>query len=126
VSRQAAPRIGDPYGVADFEQFWPHYVRLHTQPQTQLLHAIATCTCAGLVVLGLARQSAWIVALGPLADYIIAQASHRLYERNRTMPWRNTLWHTRGELRMLRLVLTGRMGDEVERYRNMPADLSKP
>jgi hypothetical protein len=107
---------GDPYRVADFEQFWPHYVRLHTRRPTQFLHALATCTCAALVAVGLARRSPLLVALGPLSDYLIAQASHRFYEQNRTMPWRNTLWHTRAELRMLRLVLTGRMGSEVERH----------
>src|SRR5215472_13799027 len=99
------------YEVADFERFWPHYVRLHTLRQTQLLHAAATCACATLLTLGVLRRNVLLVALAPLTDYVIAQASHRLYERNRTMPWRNTLWHTRAELRMLRMVLTGRMAD---------------
>jgi hypothetical protein len=70
----------------------------------------------GLIAAGLARGNLWLIAAAPLADYAIAQASHRLYERNRTMPWRNTFWHTRAELRMLRLVLSGRMRREVARY----------
>ena len=33
--------MSDLYAVADFERFWPHYVRLHTRRETQLLHALA-------------------------------------------------------------------------------------
>ncbi len=51
----------------------------------------------------------------PLVDYAIAQSSHRLFEKNRTLPWKNTVWHTRAELRMFRLTFTGRMSREVAR-----------
>jgi hypothetical protein len=105
-----------PYDVATFEDFWPHYVRLHTRPVTQWLHALATTSCVACVVVGVACRNPLIVAAGPLADYVIAQASHRLFENNRTTPWKRQTWHTRGELRMLWLVVTGRMRSEVARF----------
>jgi hypothetical protein len=58
-----------------------------------------------------------LIFLAPLADYAIAQASHRVFEKNATTPWKNLAWHARAELRMLRLVLTGKMAREVERVR---------
>ncbi len=73
------------------------------------MHALASGTCLTLIALGVARRSLPLLVLAPLADYAIAQASHRLFEKNRTLPWKNTRWHTRAELRMLRLVLTGQM-----------------
>ena len=105
----------DPYAVRTFEEFWPHYVRLHTQPKTQAMHAVATLSCIGLLAGAVVLRSPILAVWAPLADYLIAQTSHRLFEANRTTPWKNQLWHTRAELRMLRLVMTGRMGDEVAR-----------
>ena len=103
----------DPYGSATFEEFWPHYVRLHTRPETQALHAVATLSCLTLLGAAVLARQPLLALAAPLVDYAIAQASHRLFESNRTTPWRNQLWHTRAELRMLRLVLTRRMDSEV-------------
>jgi hypothetical protein len=104
-----------PYDVASFEDFWPHYVRLHTRPSTQWGHALATATCLALLGGGVALRSPLLAALGPLADYAIAQLSHRAFEGNRTTPWKRQTWHTRAELRMFRLVVTGGMRAETAR-----------
>src|SRR5205085_2325586 len=95
----------DPYAARSFEEFWPHYVRLHTRRETQALHAVATLSCLGLLGAAALLRSPLLALAAPLADYAVAQTSHRLFESNRTAPWRNQLWHTRTELRMLRLVL---------------------
>lgn len=104
------------YDVGSFEEFWPHYVRLHTRRETQLAHAAATVTFAALAALAIARRRPALLLLAPIADHAIAQASHHRFEKNVTTPWRNPRWHARAELRMLHLVLTGRMGDEVRRH----------
>jgi hypothetical protein len=108
----------DPYSVATFEQFWPHYVRLHRRPETHRWHAVATSSSALLIGLAVAARNPWFLLAAPLTNHFIAQTSHRRFERNRTLPWRNTVWHTRAELRMFRLVLAGRMRAEVERCRH--------
>lgn len=105
-----------PYDVRTFEDFWPHYVRLHTRPETQWLHALASVSCLALLGAGLAMRQPMLLALAPVADYLIAQASHRIFESNRTTPWKRQTWHTRAELRMLRLVVSGRMRAEVARH----------
>ena len=105
----------NPYSAGDFEAFWPHYVRLHTRHETHALHAVATLTCLGLLAIGIVARIPLLLFLAPIADFAIAQASHRVFERNVTTPWKNQVWHTRAELRMLRLVLTGRMPGEVAR-----------
>lgn len=104
------------YDVGSFQEFWPHYVRLHARPATQIAHAVATTTFATLAAIALARRRPVLLLLAPLADFVIAQASHRRFEKNVTTPWRRPHWHARAELRMLRRVLTGRMKDEVRRH----------
>ena len=105
----------DAYAVQTFEDFWPYYVRLHTRPVTHAFHALATLSCLTLLATAVITLQPIYALAAPLVDFAIAQASHRLYEANRTTPWKNQLWHTRAEFRMLRLVLTGRMGREVMR-----------
>lgn len=108
----------DPYAVESFEEFWPHYVGLHSRPETQRLHAVATLTFGALVIGGIVTRRPALIFLAPLADYAIAQTSHRVFEKNVTTPWKNHAWHARAELRMLRLVLTGKMAKEVARVRS--------
>lgn len=105
----------DPYAAQTFEEFWPHYVRLHTRRETHVMHAAGTISFATLAVLAVALRSPLLLFAAPLADYLLAQTSHRLFERNATKPWKHHAWHARAELRMLRLVVTGRMMGEVER-----------
>lgn len=104
----------DPYAVTNFEAFWPHYVRLHQRPETETWHAVATLASVSLIGAALVQKSWLLLLLAPLANHVIAQSSHRLVEKNKSTPWRNPLWHTRAEFRMLRLVLSGRMAREVE------------
>lgn len=107
----------DPYASTSFEAFWPHYVRLHARPETWALHAAGSLAFGALAVVGLARRSPLALALAPLVDHVLAQAGHRVFEGNVTRPWRHPAWHARAEVRMLRLVLSGRMAAEVERHR---------
>lgn len=106
----------DPYQVESFEEFWPHYVRLHQRAPTHWLHALATSSSVALIAGAVVRRQPLLLLLAPLTNHLIAQSSHRLFERNQSTPWRSTAWHTRAELRMLRLVLSGRMRDEVRRH----------
>jgi len=99
----------DPYASESFEAFWPHYAAMHARPETQALHALATLTCATMVLGAIATRRPWLLVLAPLTDYAIAQSSHRVFEANRTTPWKHPAWHARAELRMLRRVLTGTM-----------------
>jgi hypothetical protein len=101
------------YEAASFEEFWPHYVRLHTRPQTQWLHALATSSAATLIALALLGKQPLFLLLFPIADYALAQTSHRMFEKNRSTPWRNVHWHARAELKMFRLVVLRRMQAEV-------------
>jgi hypothetical protein len=106
----------DPYGVDSFEDFWPHYVRLHRRRPTHWLHALATSSTACLLVTAVVRRQPLFALAAPLVNHLVAQSSHRLFERNVSTPWKNHGWHARAELRMLRLTLSGRMQAEVARH----------
>jgi len=93
------------YEAESFEAFWEQYQREHADPRTRTAHAVATLSAVGLVMAGAASRRPALIALAPLVDYAIAQASHRRFEGNRTQPWRRPTWHVRAELRLLRVTL---------------------
>ena len=113
--KQGATDEDAAYRVGSFEEFWPYYVRMHSRPETQHVHAVATASAIALVGLAVVRRSPMLALLAPLADHAIAQFGHRVFERNATRPWRHPSWHARAELRMFRLVLSGRMAAETAR-----------
>ena len=106
----------DIYASSSFEEFWPHYVRLHRRAETHWLHAAATSSSVALLGAAMLRRQPVFLFVAPLVNHLIAQAGHRLFEQNRSTPWRNPLRHARAELRMLRLVLSGRMLREVDQH----------
>lgn len=98
-----------------FEEFWPFYVSQHSRPGTRALHFAGTTLVIGALVLAAVKLSlGWFLST-LLLGYGPAWIAHFFVEKNRpatfTYPW----WSLRGDFRMWRLMLTGKMGPEVER-----------
>lgn len=81
-------------------EFWPWYLSLHGHPLVRVAHAGATLTNVTIVVTAIVTGHPALALVGPLADYLIAQASHRLVEGNATRPWRHPWLHARAEVRL--------------------------
>ena len=97
-----------------FEEFWPFYVAQHSRPSTRALHFLGTT----MVVLALAAGvlvSPWWFLAAPVLGYGPAWIGHFFCERNRPATFTYPLWSLRGDFRMYRLMLTGRMAPEVDR-----------
>jgi hypothetical protein len=104
----------NPYSVGSFEDFWPHYVRMHSRRATRRMHAVATLSAIVLVALAVILRQPLLLLAAPIADYAIAQLSHRLFERNVTQPWRHPAWHFRAEMRMFYRTVTGQKILQIE------------
>ena len=97
-----------------YEEFWPYYVREHSNPVCRALHFIGTNLAVAAIVAGFVARPWWFVA-APVAGYLFAWAGHWLFERNRpatfTYPW----WSLRADFRMWSYMWMGRMNTEVQR-----------
>jgi hypothetical protein len=98
-----------------FNEFWPHYVLLHRRPATRVLHAIGSLAPPAFAAVALARGSAWWLVPIPFVAYGFAWFSHFFVERNRPATWDHFWLSLAADYRMCWLMLTGRMGAEVER-----------
>lgn len=98
-----------------FAEFWPHYLREHSRPQTRALHYLGTTLVVGLALFALVTGRWPLLALLPLAGYLFAWTGHFAVEKNRpatfTYPW----WSLLADFRMWWLWLTRRLGPELDR-----------
>jgi len=99
---------------ATFEEFWPHYVSQHQDPRCRALHVAGT----GLGLAGLAVSPVFPPALpaGIAAGYALSWIGHFAFEKNTPASWvspKHFAWSLRGDLRMFRLTLSGKMQSEL-------------
>jgi hypothetical protein len=98
-----------------FEEFWPFYVSEHSRSTTRALHFAGTTMVLGALVAALAQRSAWWLLAAPVLGYGPAWVAHFFVEKNRPATFTHPWWSLRGDFRMWRLMLAGKMGPEVDR-----------
>jgi hypothetical protein len=104
-----------------FEEFWPFYVSQHTRAATRSWHFVGT-TLAFLCLVGVAfGWSRLLLAGAVVAGYGGAWIGHFFVEHNQPATFGHPLWSLRGDMRMYRLMLSGRMAVEVEGIRRAGA-----
>jgi hypothetical protein len=97
-----------------FEEFWPFYVSQHSLAGTRALHFAGTTMVLGAVAAAIMR-SPWWIAAAPFLGYGPAWIGHFFIQKNRPATFTYPLWSLRGDFQMWWLILTGRMGPELER-----------
>ena len=97
-----------------YEEFWPFYVSQHRNPVCRGLHFAGT-TCVLATLVAAAVRSPWWLLGAPLAGYGFAWIGHFFFERNKPATFTHPLWSLRGDFRMYRFTLLGRMPPELRR-----------
>ena len=98
-----------------FEAFWPFYLSQHSNRTNRGLHLFGT-SLAWVAAIGLCLRGAG--AWAPLClvpAYALAWVGHFVIEKNRPATFTYPAWSFRGDHRMLRLFLLGRLGNELVR-----------
>ena len=102
-------------GPRTFDEFWPRYVGAHRRPGCRALHYVGGVAALAAIGYGAWSMSLWPLLVAPVIGYGFAWTGHFCVERNRPATFGAALWSLRGEFKMLRLGLTGRMAGEVAR-----------
>jgi len=97
-----------------YEEFWPFYVSQHLNTTCRGLHFVGTTLVFTAVALAFVRSPWWLLA-APLAGYGFAWVGHFFFEKNRPATFTYPLWSLRGDFRMYRLTLIGKMQPEIDR-----------
>jgi len=98
-----------------FEEFWPFYVREHSDPMNRRLHFVGTSLALGTVAYAALRRKPKALLFAPLLGYGFAWVGHFLVEKNRPATFKHPLWSLRGDFVMWTKMLAGTMDEEVRR-----------
>jgi hypothetical protein len=96
-----------------FSEFWPFYVAEHSRPGTRWLHLLGTTAGLLTVVYFLTAGPWWLFPLGVVPGYGCAWIAHFVIERNRPASLEYPLWSFFADYKMIGLMLTGRMSEEL-------------
>jgi hypothetical protein len=109
---------GTPDGIKSYSEFWPFYVREHSNPVSRALHVCGTMLA--LTVLGIiAAKARWDLLWLPLvAGYGFAWIGHFVFQKNKPATFRYPLWSFISDFKMLILTLSGRMPEQIRRHVN--------
>ncbi len=100
--------------LGSYEEFWPFYVSQHRNRVNRQLHFVGTSLVIACFVLGVMGAHMLLLAC-PVAGYGFAWVGHFFFEKNRPATFTYPLWSLRGDFRMYRFTLLGRMAPELDR-----------
>ena len=102
-----------------FSEFWPRYLRAHSDPRTRLTHVAGTLAATALVLAALPARKPWLVLAGLVAGYGPAWISHALIERNKPETFRAPFASLVADYVMAWHVLRGTIDGEIARQRHL-------
>ncbi len=104
--------------ITNFNEFWDFYVQEHSKPMTRTLHFVGTTLGLFLLVWLIWSGMWYFFPLSFVVGYGFAWVAHFFVEKNRPASFKYPLWSFISDYKMIWYMLTGRMGQEVERVQN--------
>jgi hypothetical protein len=104
-----------------FSEFWPIYVRAHSQTGTRLMHFAGTALGWVLVVAAIVLGNPWLLLAALVVGYAFAWVSHLFVEHNKPATFGHPGWSWLADQKMVLLMLVGKMDDEVRRCCGAPS-----
>ena len=99
--------------ASNFNNFWPEYVRAHSQPGTWAIHLVGVLAGWVLLLAAIVLQHWWWILGALILPYALAWVSHFFVEHNRPSSFQHPLWSWLADQRMVALMLAGEMNQEV-------------
>ena len=98
-----------------FAEFWPEYVRAHSNAGTRGLHFVGTLTGWAILVVAVVTQHWWWLLAALVLPYALAWTGHFLVEHNRPATFEHPLWSWWADQKMVGMMLAGKMSQEVRK-----------
>ncbi len=98
-----------------YEEFWPFYVREHSNKLNRTLHVIGTSAAVGCVAAAAITRRPLFLLAAPIVGYGFAWVGHFFVQKNKPATFDYPLWSLRGDFEMWAKTLAGTMDAEVAR-----------
>lgn len=95
--------------IKSFEEFYPFYLKQHSNKVCRLLHVIGTTIVFSLAFTALYHNlpKLWIAV--PIAGYGFAWVGHFFFEKNKPATFQYPLWSLRSDFKMYFDILSGKI-----------------
>ncbi len=100
---------------ASFDEFWPEYVRAHSNKLNRTLHVIGMSLALACVVAAVAKKRPWLLVFAPMFAYGFAWCGHLFVENNLPASFSHPLYSLRAGALLFWKTIWGEMDDEVKR-----------
>jgi hypothetical protein len=105
-----------PKQYASFDEFWPDYVRAHTNRTCRQLHFVGLTLAAASIGGALLFRKRSLLLAAPVFGYGFAWFGHFVFEKNVPLTFTHPVFSLRADWLMWAKMATGKMDAEVERY----------
>lgn len=105
--------------IKSFSEFWLYYVAEHSHPMTRLLHFIGSLTAIACLIAFIAIGRWYLFPLALIPGYGLAWIGHFFIEKNKPATFKYPLWSFMSDWKMIAMMLTGKMGGEVEKAKGL-------
>ncbi len=92
-----------------FSDFYPFYLREHSNITCRKLHFIGTCGVIALLLLFFFTGNLMILGVIPFMGYGFAWVGHFVFEKNRPATFKYPFYSLMGDFRMFWDILTGKV-----------------
>ena len=104
-----APATVDPRQFTSFGQFYPYYLREHSNRNCRRLHFVgSSIALVCLIAVVITGHAVWLV-MALIAGYGLAWIGHFVFEKNRPASFQRPLYSFRGDWVMWRDMLRGKI-----------------
>ena len=92
-----------------FKEFYPFYLREHSNLMCRKLHFIGTCGVIALIILFFFTGNLSLLILLPFIGYGCAWAGHFIFEKNRPATFKHPFYSLLGDFKMFWEILLGKI-----------------
>ncbi len=92
-----------------FNEFYPYYLKEHSNKNCRILHFIGTTIVISLVITALYHKIPKLLTLVPLAGYSFAWVGHLFFEKNKPVTFQYPLWSLMSDFKMYFQILVGKL-----------------
>jgi hypothetical protein len=114
---------------ATFEEFWPEYVRAHSNKLNRTLHVIGMSLALACIAAAIVKKRPWLLVFAPMFAYGFAWCGHFFVENNLPASFSHPLYSLRAGALLFWKTICGEMDDEVKRVlegESAPRETQRP
>jgi len=111
---------------ANFDEFWPEYVRAHSNKTNRTLHVIGTSLALACLVAAIFKRRPMLLLLAPVLGYGFAWCGHFFIEKNMPSSFSHPIYSLRANALLWWKTIAGDMDAEVKRVLEEAAREAEP